>query len=113
MRKHKFNAIRTGGYASRAEAARAAELKLLASAGEISDLREQPSYEVQPDGCEIIRYRADFAYVEGGRQIVEDTKGVLTPEFRIKKKLFRAKYPEIEFRISRRSGRGFSIEVAA
>lgn len=110
-RRSKYGAIRTGGYASKAEAARAHELRLLAEAGEITDLCEQPSFVVSPDGCGLIRYRPDFSYTQHGRQIVEDTKGLETPEFRIKLKLFRWRYPRIEFRISRRVRSGFAIEV--
>ena len=34
------------------------------------------------------RYRADFAYtLRDGREVVEDVKGVRTPEYKIKKKL--------------------------
>ena len=37
--------------------------------------------------------------VATGRQTVDDVKGVLTPDFRLKYKLFRHRYPEIELRI--------------
>lgn len=44
-----------------------------------------------------IVYIADFDiwYKDGTRRIV-DVKGVITPEFRIKKKLFEMKYPFVE-----------------
>lgn len=32
-------------------------------------------------------YYADFCYTENGRYIVEDTKGMRTPDYKIKKKL--------------------------
>ena len=111
MRRSKYNAIRTGGYASKAEAGRAAELRALAACGAITDLVEQPSFVVSPPGCALIRYRPDFTYCEQGRSVAEDCKGMETREFRIKLKLFRWRYPSIEFRISRRVGRRYAIEV--
>jgi hypothetical protein len=113
MRRSKYNAVRTGGYASKAEAARAAELRTLLAAGEIGELQEQPSYVVSPDGCKPISYRPDFRYVENGITVCEDVKGIETAEFRIKAKLFRWKYPGIEFRILRRLRTGFAVEVVA
>lgn len=100
-RRQKYGAVRTGGYASKAEAYRAHELRLLQAAGKISLLKEQPSYEIQPDGCQVIRYRPDFSYVdeEKGVLVAEDVKGFATAEFRIKAKLFRWAYPDIDFRI--------------
>lgn len=40
-----------------------------------------------------VTYRADFAYIKDGQQIVEDVKGsprMLTPEYILKKKMMRA-----------------------
>ena len=37
-----------------------------------------------------IRYVADFVYVEKGAEVIEDVKGVLTPEFKIKRHLMKA-----------------------
>lgn len=84
---------------SRAEAARCNELHLLERAGEISDLRIQVKYELIPPrkyadmpgerGCS---YAADFDYVENGRHIVEDVKGMRTAEYIIKRKLFKTLY---------------------
>jgi hypothetical protein len=46
-----------------------------------------------------ITYVCDFRYIEDGREIVEDVKGVSTALFRVKEKLFRYRYPQIELRI--------------
>lgn len=89
---NKFGAKRTNGYASKAEATRAEELKLLQRAGKISDLREQVKFPLLVDGELIGYYIADFMYVEDGEQIVEDVKGFKTPMFRWKAKHFRAQY---------------------
>jgi hypothetical protein len=76
---NKFHAIRTCGYASRLEAQRAWELKMLEQAGELSDLREQPHLRL----ADCINYRPDFSYTENGVTVYEDTKGVYTDRFRM------------------------------
>lgn len=44
-----------------------------------------------------IKYRSDFLVTfADGEQMVIDVKGVETPEFKIKKKMFMYKYPELE-----------------
>ena len=97
MSRQKYNARRTlyDGiwFASKREAARYAELNLLERAGEISDLKLQPSFELQPAFVHngkrerAIRYVADFEYIEKGVRIVEDVKGVGTPVFKLKRKM--------------------------
>lgn len=93
---NKFHAEKSGGYASRKEHRRANELRLLERAGVISNLQEQVRYEIiptqrGPDGRVLERachYVADFVYVDDkGRLVVEDTKGVRTEVYRIKRKL--------------------------
>lgn len=93
---NKYHAQRSGGYASRKEHRRANELRLMQRAGLISNLREQVAFEVIPvqrgtDGKVIERacsYIADFVYTdEHGNTVVEDTKGLKTKEYIIKRKL--------------------------
>lgn len=90
---------------SRAEARRYGELRLLEQAGIIEGLVIHPVYELQPKfkrGGKVIhavRYEADFAYTESGKQIAEDVKGALTDVFRLKMRLFLFKYPDIELRV--------------
>lgn len=89
---------------SQAEARRYGELLILVRAGAITDLAVHPRY-VLTDGPRPPVYVADFAYVEQGRQVVEDVKGgkaTQTPAFRLKAKLFRERYPHIELRIIER-----------
>lgn len=95
-RKNKLNAEKTDGYASRHEARRAWELKMLQRAGKISNLREQVKYVLVPAiWKEIPRtgkrgqalkpkrvcvqrelaYWADFVYEKDGQTVVEDAKG--------------------------------------
>ena len=94
MKRHKYNAVKTtlDGiiFASKAEAKRYAELKLLAQAGVISNLSLQPRYDCVVADVKICTYVADFMYLEQGKQVVEDVKGVKTPVYKLKKKLVEA-----------------------
>lgn len=93
---HKFNAKRTEvdghKFASKAEARRYSELKLLEKAGQIKDLALQPRYSLVVYGEKVCDYVADFEYRVPGRTfaVVEDVKGMRTPIYRLKKKLMRA-----------------------
>lgn len=93
---------------SKGEARRYGELKLMERAGAISNLELQPVYVLQEafrcprNGAQrAIKYIADFRYTEGGKTIVEDFKGKETEAYRIKRKLFLKRYPEILFRVTR------------
>lgn len=97
-----------GSFDSKGEARRYSELKHLEVLGRISGLTRQVSFILQEsfrgqDGKTIraIVFVADFTYYEFGRPIVEDFKGVRTAVFKMKKKMFQAKYPDIEFRETR------------
>ena len=94
---------------SKREADRYCELKILEKAGEIKALLLQKDFLLIPaqyetyerygkngqrlvDGRKLIErqcvYRADFTYYDkDGNLVVEDVKGVKTPEYKIKKKL--------------------------
>jgi hypothetical protein len=97
------------------EARRYEELLILKRAGKITDLRRQVRYELIPaqyetyekfsksgerlkDGRRLIERKvenvADFVYtnVETGENIVEDTKGVKTKDYIIKRKLMLSVY---------------------
>lgn len=70
------------------------ELRLLEKAGAVTDLQRQVKFELIPaqriDGKVVERacsYVADFVYMENGQQVVEDTKGMRTQEYRLKRKL--------------------------
>ena len=87
------------------EAKRYKELKLLERAGEISNLELQPRFILQDSfkkngrTYRKIEYVADFKYIEKGKIIVEDVKGIQTDVFKIKHKLFEKIYPELELKI--------------
>lgn len=80
----KYLARKTRGFDSSAEAARYDELCLLERAGQISELKCQPKWVLQPsfrgpDGKVVraITYAADFSYLDtDGRLVVEDVKAV-------------------------------------
>ena len=107
---NKYGANKTmfGGriYDSAAEADRAAELVLLFKAGEIGGWSQQPRVELVAG----IFYRPDFAYIERGRLIFEDVKGVATDRFRIICKLWREFGPGL-LRVTKRRSRksGFMV----
>ena len=83
---------------SRAEHRRWVHLCHLQAAGLISGLRRQVDYELVKSvkfhdasrAKPAIRYVADFVYVEKGVEVIEDVKGVLTPEFKLKRHLMKA-----------------------
>jgi len=67
---------------SKAEAVRGEELALLEKASKISDLRYQVKFVLCPKPK--ITISIDFAYLENSKRVFEDTKGVLTRDFRTK-----------------------------
>lgn len=108
---NKYHARRTGGNASRKEARREAELRLLERAGQITGLQTQVPFELIPAqygpdetgprggkrrGTCLERscvYVADFVYRDKtGAQIVEDSKGFRTKDYIIKRKLMLYRY---------------------
>lgn len=81
-------------YDSKKECQRHSELLLLERAGVIQGLQRQVKYELIPsqrvDGKVVERpvaYVADFVYQQNGNTVVEDTKGVKTKDYIIKRKL--------------------------
>lgn len=82
-------------FASKAEAKRYQELMLLERAGEITGLALQHRYKLlAQDGSVACTYVADFDYIDmrTDTRVTEDTKGIETPVFKIKAKLFEAQY---------------------
>ena len=98
----KYRNVKTNGYDSKKEAARADALKIMQRFGYISNLREQVGFELipaqwtatKPKKCleRACKYYADFVYTRNGETIVEDAKGKKTTEYRIKRKLMLYKY---------------------
>lgn len=98
VKKTKYSNQRTVvdgiAFASKAEAKRYGELKLLEKAGEIFDLRLQPRYKLAVNGAHVCTYVADFKYVKRGKDVdtVEDVKGMRTALYSLKAKLMKACY---------------------
>lgn len=90
---------------SKRERDRYCELRLLQKAGLISDLRCQVPFRLIPEQRgpdtlgprggrrrgrlieKAVDYVADFVYAKDGQTVVEDTKGVRTKDYIIKRKL--------------------------
>lgn len=84
---------------SKREAKRYSELKILETAGKISDLKLQQKFILIPAQYECrngkkgkcvereCAYKADFSYLENGEIVVEDVKGFRTDVYKIKRKL--------------------------
>lgn len=107
MTKYHSKKTTRGGvtFDSKREARRYDELLLLEQAGEIKNLRRQVKFVLIPTQREpnIIgprggvkkgkllehecSYIADFVYGENGKMVVEDTKGMRTKDYIIKRKL--------------------------
>jgi hypothetical protein len=101
MNKYYNRHVRTSDgivHDSQREANRWIELKLLERAGQIKNLNRQVKFVLIPKQVEYIgkkvkvlerecSYIADFIYQEGGQTVVEDTKGVRTKDYIIKRKL--------------------------
>lgn len=82
---------------SKKEALMYQNLKLLEKNGNIKDLKLQPEFELQPsfrgkDGKKVraIKYIADFSFYDNDKKRfrVLDAKGMHTPVFSIKRKMF-------------------------
>lgn len=107
MSKYRNKRVQIDRYVfdSIAEGRRYRELALLEKAGKISNLELQPRFLLQDSfrkngkTYRKIEYIADFKYIENGKTIVEDVKGIQTDVFKLKHKLFEKKYPELELRI--------------
>lgn len=110
-RGNKFSARVTAcsaghSHASKAEAFRCAQLRLLERGHAISDLEQQPKFRFVIDGRPVthengrqVVYTADFRYVEGGRTIVEDVKGKYRDDaWTLRKAFFRACFPDVVLR---------------
>ena len=85
-------------FGSKGEHARYCELKLIQRSGAISELRVHTRFPLDVNGRRIGTYEDDFDYREKGKLIVEDTKGHVTPDYKLKRELFLALYPDADFR---------------
>lgn len=99
---NKFKAIQTVvdgiTFASRREATRYCELKLLQRAGQIRNLELQPKFPLIVNGKKVCTYIADFAFFEKNARVIEDSKGMRTAAYQIKRKLLLALNPGLDHR---------------
>ncbi len=89
-------------FASQKEGMRGIELMALEQQKEITDLKFQPRFEITYNGERLGDgrghwYVADFQYVVGDEQIVEDVKGMKLPLYKLKRDLFKKIYPQYTF----------------
>jgi len=96
---NKFHLIVEGKiFDSRMEGSYYQELLWMKRDGAIREIECQPVFILQENPK--IKYVADFRITfSDGTQIIVDVKGFETPAFRMKAKLFKAKYPDIELRV--------------
>jgi hypothetical protein len=91
---------------SKWEAERYGQLKAMERGGLVTELELQVPYNIIVNDQKICKYIADFRYkLEHANgtieDVVEDAKGVETPEFKLKKKLMKAVF-NIEIYLSRK-----------
>lgn len=97
---------------SKGESLRYLELAMLQKSGAIMKLERQVEYVLAPGAVvngkkkQPLKYRADFVYIEAatGQKIVEDFKGYVTPEFKIKMHLMKTVHG-IDIRVTKKSKR--------
>jgi hypothetical protein len=92
---------------SKWESQRYLYLKSLEKAGRIKNLELQPRFLITVNSQKICTYVADFQYdkeTKDGdwKHIIEDAKGVETPEFKLKNKLMKAVH-NIEIYLSKKN----------
>lgn len=79
---------------SKKEAMRYKHLKAFEKAGLIKELRLQVPYVLidKTQYGRVVKYIADFVYIEDGQTVVEDVKGVRTDVYKLKKRLMAERY---------------------
>lgn len=100
-RRNKYGAKKTIvdgiAFASKREAAEYMGLKMQQAAGVIYDLLVHPVFPLVVNGTKIGRYTADFRYKSDGDEVVVEVKGFVTRDYSLRKRLFKALYPELVF----------------
>jgi hypothetical protein len=94
-------------YDSKLEMRYAAKLEMLKQAivwkDRVTDIKRQVGIPLEVNGNLISTYRADFVVTYAdGRVEIHETKGLETPEWKIKEKLFRALFPNQTLRVIKR-----------
>ena len=108
IRRHKFRAKSSRCYQghyhpSKLEAGYCDTLELLRKAGDIFHYENQPRIRLEVNGNKICDHIPDFKVYrtrkdyESGHYEIHETKGYESPVWNIKRKLFEALFPEIEY----------------
>lgn len=88
-----YNGIK---FDSKKECSRYCELKLLERAGVITELKTQVPFVLieKSKWGRVIKYVADFTYLENEKLVVEDVKSSITktPLYRLKKRILAERY---------------------
>lgn len=108
LKGHKYGAVRTTclhghNHASKKEAMWCVKLHQLQKEGKIKDLKIQERFSLDVGMSHICDHIVDFYYtiVTCGASLggVTEVKGMGTPEWKLKKKLFNAIYPHIQYEV--------------
>jgi hypothetical protein len=84
-------------YQSIKEADYAQELDLRVKAKDLKEWKRQVPIDLVVNGMKICTYKIDFVEIDmNGNEMWTEVKGLETPEWRLKWKLFEALYPERE-----------------
>lgn len=102
-RRHKFNAVRSkcssGHYhPSKLEASYCDNLRMLTENGDIADYETQYKAELYVNDKKITTHYIDFMVTTNdGKKEAHETKGMESQLWKIKKRLFEALNPDIEY----------------
>ena len=96
-RRKEYNGII---YDSSFEAKYAFELDWRKKINDIKDWERQITFELKVNDVLICKYIIDFLIIHnGGKKEYIETKGFETKDWKIKRKLFQALYPELNYKI--------------
>lgn len=107
QKSHKFHAQKTAGYDSKLEAGIAQEIGFMRRAGELCDVIEQAPFPLYgAGGTKICVHRVDFLLVfQDGHPEIWEAKGLPTPVWKLKYRLFQDNYPSLPYQIRKRATR--------
>ena len=89
---------------SRGEARYCDELNLLEKAGELQEYKTQVNYDLYINDKKICRHIVDFEVInKEGKKEIHEFKGFSTALWQLKRKIFEAVYPDIEYKVIRYS----------
>jgi hypothetical protein len=111
-KRNKFNArkancLKGHTHDSRREAKRCDELHAMQAQGLITELQIHPQYWFVIEGKQVkhqngrrVGFKPDFDYydLQADTTVVEDVKGMRTPDYVLRSAIFRALYADIDFR---------------